>query len=80
MGAIFPTSTKETILTDIATLKKICGEVTIPVCAIGGISYDNCYVLEKSGIAGIAVVSAIVKSPDPEKATRELAERILSIL
>lgn len=80
VGAIFPTSTKETILTDIETLKKICKEVTIPVCAIGGINYDNCYVLEKSGIAGIAVVSAIVKSPDPEKATRELAERILSIL
>lgn len=80
VGAIFPTSTKETILTDIETLKKICTEVTIPVCAIGGITYDNCYVLEKSGIAGIAVVSAIVKSPDPEKTTRELAERILSIL
>lgn len=80
VGAIFPTSTKETILTDIETLKKICSEVTIPVCAIGGISYDNCYVLEKSGIDGIAVVSAITKSPDPEKATRELAERILSII
>ncbi|MCH5347781.1 MAG: thiamine phosphate synthase [Oscillospiraceae bacterium] len=80
VGAIFPTSTKETILTDMETLKKICGEVTIPVCAIGGISYDNCYVLEKSGIDGIAVVSAIVKSPDPEKASRELAERILSII
>ncbi|MCH5194646.1 MAG: thiamine phosphate synthase [Oscillospiraceae bacterium] len=80
VGAIFPTSTKETILTDIDTLKKICGSVTIPVCAIGGITYDNCYVLEKSGIAGIAVVSAITKSPDPEKASRELKERILSII
>ena len=80
VGAIFPTSTKKTILTDIETLKKICEEVTIPVCAIGGITYDNCYVLENSGVDGIAVVSAIAGSPDPEKAARELAERILSII
>lgn len=80
VGAIFPTSTKETVLTDIETLKKICAEVNVPVCAIGGITAENCEILAGSGISGIAVVSAITGSPDPEKASRKLKERTLSLI
>lgn len=80
VGAIFPTSTKNATPTDIATLKRICSEVTIPVCAIGGITVSNCGILAGSGISGIAVVSAITGSPDPEKAARELKERVLSLI
>ena len=80
VGAIFPTSTKNAAPTDIATLKKICSEVTIPVCAIGGITAENCEILTGSGIAGIAVVSAITGNSDPEKAARELKERVLSLI
>lgn len=72
VGAIFPTSTKDTKLTDTDTLKKICRSVNIPVCAIGGLTAENCGILAGSGISGIAVVSAVMGSPDPEKAAKEL--------
>lgn len=72
-GAIYPTSTKVvTVLTPVATLAEITKTVHIPVCAIGGLNPENCGVLTGSGIAGICVVSAIMKSDDPEKAAREL--------
>lgn len=76
VGAIFPTTTKDTKLTDTDTLKKICLSVNIPVCAIGGLAAENCGILAGSGISGIAVVSAVMGSSDPEKAAREL--RIIS--
>lgn len=80
-GAIYPTTTKvKTVLTDVSVLKEICDSVDIPVCAIGGLNSENCYVLKDSGISGIAVVSAIMKSDDPETATRLLREKSLSLI
>ena len=71
-GAIFPTSTKDTIITSVETLDKIIAAVSIPVVAIGGLSRDNLSVLANSRIGGIAVVSAIMKSGNPALAAREL--------
>ncbi len=76
VGAIYPTNTKVvTVITEVSTLKDICAAVKIPVCAIGGLNYDNCGVLEGCGISGIAVVSAIMKSDDPYMAAKMLKER-----
>ena len=67
VGAIYPTTTKvKTVLTSVDTLKDICKEVNVPVNAIGGLNIDNIGILAKSGISGICVVSAIMKSPDPK--------------
>ena len=67
VGAIYPTTTKvKTVLTSVDTLKDICSEVNVPVNAIGGLNIDNIGILAKSGISGICVVSAIMKSPDPK--------------
>lgn len=75
-GAIYPTSTKVvTVLTEVKTLCEITKKVDIPVCAIGGLNRENCDVLRGSGIAGICVVSAIMKSEDRERAARELYEK-----
>ena len=79
-GAIYPTTTHvKTVITPVETLKEIVKAVPIPVNAIGGLNKDNIFVLEGSGIAGICVVSAIMKSPDPEKATRELKQAFLEL-
>ena len=73
VGAIYPTTTKVvTILTSVETLKAIVKAVPVKVNAIGGLNKDNIDVLKGSGIAGICAVSAIMKAPDPERATREL--------
>jgi thiamine-phosphate pyrophosphorylase len=68
-----------TILTSVDTLKAIVKAVPINVNAIGGLNKDNINVLKGSGISGICAVSAIMKAPDPEKATRELKDAFLNL-
>lgn len=73
VGAIYPTTTKvKTVLTSTETLDAICKAVTIPVNAIGGLNTSNLSVLSGIGIAGICVVSAIMKAEDPKAAAAAL--------
>ena len=76
VGAIYPTTTKvKTILTSTDTLKEICNAVPIPVNAIGGLNKGNMDVLTGIPIAGICVVSAIMKAEDPKQAAVELRSK-----
>lgn len=76
VGAIYPTTTKvKTILTSTDTLRDICAAVPIPVNAIGGLNKDNIDVLQGIPIAGICVVSAIMKADDPRQAAIDLRNR-----
>ena len=73
VGAIYPTTTKvKTVLTSTDTLRDICNAVPIPANAIGGLNQDNIDVLAGIPIAGICVVSAIMKAEDPKEAAEEL--------
>ena len=73
VGAIYPTTTKvKTILTSTDTLRDICNAVPIPINAIGGLNRGNIDVLSGIPIAGICVVSAIMKADDPKNAAAEL--------
>ncbi len=73
VGAIYPTTTKvKTVLTSTETLDAICKAVPIPVNAIGGLNKNNTQILEGIGIAGICVVSAIMKANDPKAETKIL--------
>ena len=81
VGAIYPTTTKvKTVLTSVETLADICRAVPIPVNAIGGLNKDNIDVLKDADIAGICVVSAIMKADSPYDATIELIEAAKEIL
>ena len=76
VGAIYPTTTKvKTILTSTDTLRDICDAVPIPVNAIGGLNKDNIDVLQGIPIAGVCVVSAIMKAADPKQAAIDLGSR-----
>ena len=76
VGAIYPTTTKvKTVLTSTDTLREICNAVPIPVNAIGGLNKDNIGVLSGIPIAGICVVSAIMKADNPKTAAEELKAR-----
>ena len=76
VGAIYPTTTKvKTVLTSTDTLRDICNAVPIPANAIGGLNQDNIDVLAGIPIAGICVVSAIMKAADPKKSAEELKIR-----
>ena len=79
-GAVFATATKnDTTPLSREELRRICRCVEVPAVAIGGITEANCMELAASGIAGIAVVSAIFAAEDKRTAARRLrllAERI----
>jgi thiamine-phosphate pyrophosphorylase len=81
VGAVFPTGSKDDA-EDVSydTLKAICEAVSIPVVAIGGITKENVWKLQGSGIDGIAVISAIFAQPDIKAATKELKEIIRQVV
>lgn len=73
VGAVFGTGTKKNARNlTVAQLKAISRAVSIPVVAIGGINEKNLMELSGSGVAGVAVVSAIFAAEDPGKATARL--------
>ena len=81
VGAIYPTTTKvKTVLTSTDTLRDIFRAVPIPANAIGGLNKDNIDVLAGIPIAGICVVSAIMKAEDPQIAAEELRKRAKELL
>ncbi len=74
-GAVFQTGSKsDAVNVTHDVLREICSAVKIPVIAIGGINSGNISELKGSGIAGVAVISAIFASQDIEKSARELLE------
>ena len=80
VGAIYPTTTKvKTVLTSVDTLKEIVRAVPINVNAIGGLNTNNADILKGSGISGICVVSAIMKSDDPKLAAQKLKEKFYEL-
>ncbi len=73
VGAVFPTGSKDDAAeVSYDTLKAICDAVKIPVIAIGGITEDNVTELSKSGICGIAVISALYAKEDVKSAAQRL--------
>jgi thiamine-phosphate pyrophosphorylase len=46
--------------------------VDLPLVAIGGVNVQNCASVIAAGANGLAVVSAIVSAPSPQKAAEEL--------
>ena len=74
VGAVFSTSTKlDACEVPLKTLRAICAAVRIPVVAIGGIGAQNVAALAGTGIAGIAVVSALFAAKDTRRAAEELS-------
>ena len=81
VGAVFSTSTKrDAAPVSRRTLREICAAVSIPVCAIGGITLENAPTLAGTGIAGLAVVSAVFAAPDIEAAAQALHRAALAIV
>ncbi len=55
-------------------LKEVCEEVRIPVIAIGGITPERASKCIASGAAGVAVMSAILRSPNIESTVGQFIE------
>lgn len=78
VGAIFPSPTKKNaIRITKEQLQEITAAVSIPCVAIGGITPDNILELQGSGIAGVAVVSAIFAAENISTACAALKAKAL---
>lgn len=74
-GPVFPTDTKPDAQPAclLSGLKQVVKKALLPVVAIGGISAENARACLDQGAAGVAVISAISRSSNPEQAARRLA-------
>ena len=57
-------------------IAEVAAAVRIPVVAIGGIDAANADAVARAGAAGVAVISAVMRAADPERATRELLRTV----
>ena len=78
VGAVFPSPTKKNaVRITPGQLTEICGCVSIPAVAIGGINAGNVSAIAGCGHCGIAVVSAVFGADDVRKAAVELRRAAL---
>jgi thiamine-phosphate pyrophosphorylase len=80
VGPFFPTRTKpdagEAISWKLVT--EIVKGVDLPVTAIGGIDAANASEVMRLGVAGVAVVSAVMTAEDPMSVARQILDEVNS--
>lgn len=77
VGPIFPTGTKPgRAPVGVELVRQVSAHVATPFFAIGGITLDNLDSVLAAGATRIAVVSAILNTPDVAAAARKFKERL----
>ena len=56
--------------------ERLAGLVELPAVAVGGITADRALQITMHGAIGVALINAIFKADDPERAAREIADAI----
>lgn len=76
VGPVFSTGTKPDHLPPVGVegLRRLVASLPVPSIAIGGIGSQHGAELMKTGVEGVAVVSAICGQPNPREATRQLRQ------
>jgi len=78
VGPFFPSPTKpEEPLLPLDVLDDVVHRSRVPVFAIGGITTENAGLFAHHGVAGVAVVSAIMDATDPRSAADALRRAFL---
>lgn len=79
VGPIFPTISKKDAGFPLGTSfleELVRSGIRKPMIAIGGIKRENAKEVTRSGASGVAVISAIARTQNPEIAARQLLEEI----
>jgi thiamine-phosphate pyrophosphorylase len=78
IGPVYGSDSKSDAGTEIGVegFKRLAALVPHPAVAVGGITADRALQIIVSGAAGVAVINAIFKADDPERATRAIADAI----
>lgn len=81
-GHIFHTNTKlkKDEPKGIKQLEKVLSRISTPVLAIGGINLENIEELLHTGVYGVAIISSILKSKNPESTTKKFHNLIFNFL
>jgi len=76
-GSVYPSPSKPNAkIIGLNGLRRIVESVRIPVVAVGGINHTIVCEVVRTGIAGVAVISAVMGSSDVRRATAELRKLI----
>ncbi|MEF8782386.1 MAG: thiamine phosphate synthase [Haloarculaceae archaeon] len=82
VGALFPTGSKDVPDEEgdlgLDVVRAVDDAVEIPFVGIGGITPENAADVVSAGADGVAVISAITATEDPEAATRRLGEAVVA--
>jgi len=79
VGRLFPTGSKaDTRPATTETVRAVKAAVSLPVCAIGGISESNIDEVVAAGADMAAVIAAVIAAPDVQEAARRLAARFFA--
>ncbi|HEX4866577.1 MAG TPA: thiamine phosphate synthase [Acidimicrobiales bacterium] len=78
VGPVWATTSKAGLPDPIGTegLEAVARSVPAPVIAISGVTAERLPAALRAGAAGVAVIGAVSKAPDPATATRELVEAL----
>ena len=57
-------------------LKKIVEKISLPVYAIGGIKLDNIEDVRRTGVRGVALISAVMSAKNPAEATQNILSQL----
>jgi len=79
-GSVYFSPTKNVPVIGLQTLKQIVSNVKIPVVAIGGITLKSLPQVLKTGVAGVAVLSAIMQAEAPRTMTTRFRSTLDSLL
>lgn len=74
VGPVYATGSKADAGEPVGTgrIAAVAAAVRIPVVGIGGCAAENAAAVARAGAAGVAVISAVMRAPDPEAAARAL--------
>jgi thiamine-phosphate pyrophosphorylase len=78
VGPIYATATKPDAgePVGVGLIRQIRRAWSVPIVGIGGINADNAAAVIQAGAEGVAVVSAITRQDDPEKAAERLRSTV----
>ncbi len=77
VGPMFPTATKDAgAVAGVEVLRKVAGEIKLPIVAVGGITAGNVAGIVAAGAGRVAVCSAVIAAEDPAAAAAEIKRHL----
>jgi thiamine-phosphate pyrophosphorylase len=79
IGCLFETKSKNNVIPiSIRELQKVCNEISVPICAIGGININNLDQVLVADVGMAALISYVWKTDNPLKVINEMHEKIIN--